>query len=140
MCVLAARAVWLGWLYYFYDGPRYRLESAVIALVIVGAAMVLLRSGGHRAEHTEPRHISLRWLPVFLIAAACLYGPALGLGFLSDDYTLRAMAQSGGLGAGSGWFFRPLPLWTVPMQECPSRRVPQAIAPREHQLGHVQAS
>jgi hypothetical protein len=47
---------------------------------------------------------------VFLVAALTLYGPALGLGLLSDDYTLLAMAQSDGLGAGSGWFFRPLPL------------------------------
>jgi len=115
VCLLATRAVWLAWLYYFHNGPRYRLESAVIALVIVGVAIVLLRPGGQRLEHAEARHIGVRWLPVFLIAATCLYFPALGLGFLSDDYTLRAMAQSDGFGAGSGWFFRPLPLllWRV---------------------------
>jgi hypothetical protein len=126
VCVLAARVVWLGWLYYFHAGPRYRLESAAIALVIVGAIVLLARTskpglafgvveaGQIPSEPSESpgslEPLSLQWLPVFLVAALTLYSPALGLGLLSDDYTLRAMAQSDGLGAGSGWFFRPLPL------------------------------
>ena len=118
--VLAARVLWLGWLYDFNNGPRYRVESAVMAMIIVGTAVMLARSSDERRGHQDPAEppqplgrfdlSCLRWLPVFLIAAACLYGPALGIGLLSDDYTLRAMAQSDGLGAGSGWFFRPLPL------------------------------
>jgi hypothetical protein len=123
VCVLAARVVWLGWLYIFHAGPRYRLESAAIALVIVGAIVLLARPSEEPSQPSEPSEplepsrlspslepLSLQWLPLFLVAALTLYSPALGLGLLSDDYTLRAMAQSDGLGAGSGWFFRPLPL------------------------------
>ena len=47
---------------------------------------------------------------MFLVAAPTLDYGAINLGFLSDDYTLRNMAQSQGLEAGTGWFFRPLPL------------------------------
>ena len=50
------------------------------------------------------------WLAVCVVAAVALYFGAIGLGFLSDDYTLRNMAQSDGLGSGTGWFFRPVPL------------------------------
>jgi hypothetical protein len=54
--------------------------------------------------------IGLVWLLIFVAAALCLYAPALRLGLLSDDYVLRAMARTSALGAGSGWFFRPVPL------------------------------
>ena len=40
---LALRALWLSWQYYFSGGPRYRVESAMIALVVVGAIAVALR-------------------------------------------------------------------------------------------------
>jgi hypothetical protein len=43
-------------------------------------------------------------------AAVVLYQRSITIGFLSDDYTLRAMAQSDNLGSTSGWFFRPVPL------------------------------
>jgi len=109
------RAVWLAWSYYFAGGPRYRLESAVIALLVVGALVVILRSGSHDVEVAHQGRLPLLWLPVFLVAAIALYAPALSLGLLSDDYTLSAMAQSDRLGGGSGWFLRPLPLllWRV---------------------------
>lgn len=50
------------------------------------------------------------WLPVFILASVALYQRSITIGFLSDDYTLRAMAQSESLGSASGWFFRPVPL------------------------------
>jgi hypothetical protein len=107
---LAVRAVWLAWQYYFADGPRYRLESAMIALVIVGAIVLAFRRGDRAVDEPVAAPVSAWWLAVFLVAAPVLYHGAIGLGFLSDDYTLRQMAQSDDLGSHSGWFFRPVPL------------------------------
>ena len=110
VCLLAARVLWLAWSFYFGGAPRYPLESGAIALVATGALIVLLRSGDRATVDADRDHVPVGWLPAFVVAAVCLYGPALQLGLLSDDYSLRAMAQSGALGIGSGWFFRPLPL------------------------------
>jgi hypothetical protein len=107
---LATWVLWLAWQYYFSGGPRYRLESAVIALVIVGATFVALRRGEVPDSRTPDTPVSRAWLPIFIVAAVALYQRAIGLGLLSDDYALRAMAQSANLGSGTGWFFRPVPL------------------------------
>lgn len=107
---LAGRALWFAWQYYFAGGPRYRVESAMMALVVVGAIAVALRRDERAVADTPDRTVPPWWLAVFLVAALALYSRAIGLGFLSDDYTLRSMAQSAGLGSGTGWFFRPLPL------------------------------
>jgi len=107
---LATRVLWLAWQYYFAGGPRYRVESAVIAFVIAGAMAIALRAADRPAADTPDAGVPRVWLPVFIVAAVALYHRAIGLGFLSDDYTLRAMAQSDSLGSGSGWFFRPVPL------------------------------
>jgi hypothetical protein len=114
-CVLALRVVWLAWSFYFAAAPRYPLESATIALVIVGLITMLSRSGDAPATERHSDRFPVDWLPGFIVAAVCLYAPALRLGLLSDDYSLRALAVSGNLGVGSGWFFRPLPLalWRV---------------------------
>ena len=112
--LLAARVVWLAWAYYFGDGRRYPLESASIALVAVGFLIVVVRPA-HRVSADHGRRIPLMFLPIAIVAAALLYAPAFHLGLLSDDYVLRAMAGSGNLGVGGGWFFRPVPiaLWRL---------------------------
>jgi len=110
VCLIAARVAWLEWSYYFRGVPRYRLESAAIALVAVGSIALFLRPGDRPAATIGRARMPLMWLPILAVASMCIYGPALRLGLLSDDYVLRAMAQSGAFGAGSGWFFRPLPL------------------------------
>ena len=107
---LAVRALWFAGQYYFAAGPRYRVESATIALVIAGAIVLILRRDDGAPDDRADTHVPLAWLPVFVLGSIALYSRAIGLGFLSDDYTLRAMAQSDNLGAGTGWFFRPLPL------------------------------
>jgi hypothetical protein len=107
---LAVRALWLAWQYYFAGGPRYRVESAMIALVVVGALALTFRQGTQAADDPEAAPVPPWWLAVFLVAALILYRGAIGLGFLSDDYTLRQMAQSDALGSHTGWFFRPVPL------------------------------
>ena len=106
---LAGRALWLAWQYYFADGPRYRVESAMIALVIIGSIIVALRRGDPHVDDAPDAAVPRWWLAVCVVAAPALYSGAIGLGFLSDDYTLRNMAQSDGLGS-TGWFFRPVPL------------------------------
>jgi hypothetical protein len=123
----AGRAMWLAWQYYFAGAPRYRVESAMIAFVIVGAIVVALRRDNRRPDDSGPRDggpslearddrdprdapASLAWLPLCILAAVSLYHRAITIGFLSDDYTLRAMAQSDTLGSTPGWFFRPVPL------------------------------
>jgi hypothetical protein len=124
MGAFVGRAVWLAWQYYFAGAPRYRVESAMIALVIVGAVVLVLRrdepraddggpsEGGPHVEGVDPGDAPLArvWLPAFILAAVVLYQRSITIGFLSDDYTLRAMAQSDNLGSTSGWFFRPVPL------------------------------
>src|SRR5262245_50343377 len=127
MGVFVGRAVWLAWQYYFAGAPRYRVESAMIALVIVGAIVLVLRRDEPRADDDGPPEgvphvedgphvdtgdapLARVWLPVFILAAVALYQRSITIGFLSDDYTLRAMAQSDNLGSTSGWFFRPVPL------------------------------
>jgi hypothetical protein len=107
---LAGRAIWLAWQYYFAGAPRYRVESAIIALVIAGAVVIVVRRDGHSIDASPGRTVSRAWLPLCILAAVTLYHRAIGLGFLSDDYTLRAMAQSDSLGSSAGWFFRPVPL------------------------------
>jgi hypothetical protein len=110
VCLIAARVVWLAWSYYFRSSPRYQLESGAIALVTIGSMVLLLRPGDELAASTGPERMPLMWLPISVVAALWIYGPAFRLGLLSDDYVLRALAQSGAFGVGSTWFFRPLPL------------------------------
>src|SRR6188768_1340615 len=110
LLAFAARLLYLTWAYYFAHSPRYRLESAAVALIVVGLATVASRPGTTPPVSREPEPVWLMWLPVFLAAALALYYPALQLGLLSDDYVLRVVAMSPTLGIGSGWFVRPVPL------------------------------
>jgi hypothetical protein len=107
--VLTGRAAWLAWQYYFDQSPRYRVESAMIALVIAAVAIAATRRGDSPPDNATPV-LPLWWCLVFVAAAVALYARAIGLGFLSDDYALRALAISGSVGSDVGWFFRPLPL------------------------------
>ena len=120
LVLLAMRVVWLAQTYYYVGAPRYRLESAAFVLLLVGLCVVLLRTG-HTGEVDTPV-ISPKWLPVFVIAAFCLYWRALSLGLLSDDFVLREWARSDGLGLGQRWFVRPVPLaiWRVLIAATPS--------------------
>jgi hypothetical protein len=89
--VLTARAAWLAWQYYFDQAPRYRVESAMIALVIAVVALAVMRRGESPPDNATPV-LPLWWPCVFVAAAVALYARAIGLGFLSDDYALRSLA------------------------------------------------
>ena len=84
--------------------PRYQVESAYIVLVALGALAVLVRGGisfsgretrfGHEAEQEGARPGSLAAIAAgFVITAFVLYAPALGIGFLSDDYVIADWAS-----------------------------------------------
>jgi hypothetical protein len=89
---LALRAVWLAWQYYFAGGSRYRVESAMIALVIIGTIAVALRrralarsSCRHRyARCTPSLNLLLHSVNAYLLAAL---GQAMGM--------RREVAQAG---------------------------------------------
>src|SRR5690606_23333702 len=53
-----------------------------------------------------------RWiLAAAMVATAIVYRPALGIGWLSDDFVLLDLARGGdGLALGYASFFRPAPL------------------------------
>jgi hypothetical protein len=113
--LLAARVAWLAWSYYFGDARRYSLESASIAFIAVGVGVVSFRSHNGVHAHAGRPRLRLAWLAIAVAASSFLYAPAFRLSFLSDDYVLRAMANSQGFGVGAGWFFRPVPvgLWRL---------------------------
>ena len=110
--VAAAYAVALSATYYLLGGWKpHRVETAWIifgAAVATGlAARVVRRQRPSGAADGETR--TGRWAFVLLLAATLVvYGRALGVGFLSDDFVL--LERSAGT---LGWegYFRPLPLW-----------------------------
>lgn len=107
---LATRAVWLAAAFYLGSAPRFPLESAAIALVVVGTIVVCSRTGDPTAVERHDRGLAWGRMPVFVAASFILFAPALGLGLLSDDYVLRAAARAGPLASMPGPFFRPVPL------------------------------
>lgn len=112
---LAARAVYVVWQYYFAAGPRHRVESAMIALIVLGLLSFVFRQETDRHDESRVDHVPRAWLVLMLAGSVALYGRAMSLGLLSDDYGLVFMAQSDSLGTDIGWLFRPLPLllWRV---------------------------
>ncbi len=97
------------YVYLFRDGVGiYRIESAVIALVVV------LLPRAIRAAGTPPPRVELtrrEWtLVMALIVAlwAAVYSPLLSLPFLSDDYVFLERYQHFSDIAQTGPFFRPL--------------------------------
>ena len=83
--------------------PRYQVESAYFVLVGFGALAVLARGGigvgglerwlGDEAEAEAARPALPTIAAAFVIAAFVLYAPALGIGFLSDDYVIADWAS-----------------------------------------------
>jgi hypothetical protein len=97
---------------YFFDGltRRYHVESAATVFVLAGLA---LRAVAPRSEGRQPALGSpTPWWVVFpfVIAAGALYWPALGVGFLSDDFVLLARASTWELGEVTPALLRPVPL------------------------------
>src|SRR6478672_4467613 len=113
LALIASRIAWTAWRYYFGGAPRYPLESAAIALVLVGLFVVLLRHAppfGESDSCVRGSALPLITLPAFIVAALALYARVMTLGFLSDDYVVRESALTGRGVVAVGGFVRPLPL------------------------------
>jgi hypothetical protein len=118
LAVLLLIAAYIGTLafeYYFRVGGvrRHHLESAWMWMV---AACVLFTLTSRRSVEARERPIE-RWRPpasttlvVAVVLALAGYYPALGLGFLSDDFTLADLAARNQFFGQSWTFLRPLPL------------------------------
>ena len=107
---VATRALWLAWQYYFAGAPRYRVESAMIALVIIGAIIVALRRGDPHVDDAPDAAVPRWWLAVCVVAA-----PALYFRRHRSRLPLRRLhaAQHGAVQWPRVWYrlvFRPVPL------------------------------
>src|SRR4051812_3987024 len=100
--------------YYFRIGSvqRHHLESAWMWFIAASALAAFFgRSPSNGPDARGSSWTAVPYMPAALIAAAfALYYPALRLGFLSDDFTLSALAARNELFGRSWAFFRPLPL------------------------------
>jgi hypothetical protein len=118
LAVLLLIAAYIGTLafeYYFRVGGvrRHHLESAWMWMV---AACVVFTLTSRRSVEARERPTE-RWRPpasttlvVAVVLALAVYYPALGLGFLSDDFTLADLAARNQFFGQSWTFLRPLPL------------------------------
>ncbi|MGH9311556.1 MAG: hypothetical protein ACRD1S_00015 [Vicinamibacterales bacterium] len=116
MCLWALRAIFLaaGYYFHFWGVRRHHLEAAFFGLVVFGVAFASFDRKERPPEVTGVGWLSVR-TKVFaaaaaLVTTAVLYYPALGLGFLSDDYVLWRRALTHEFIAPTAEFFRPLPL------------------------------
>ena len=82
--------------------PRYQLESAYFVLVAVAVLVVVVRDAryGFGNWSRDGNDGPAAWwsststlTAVFIIGAFVLYAPALGIGFLSDDYVIADWAS-----------------------------------------------
>jgi hypothetical protein len=95
-------------LYVFEAYPRHRVETGWLILAAVLLVTALTRFA--RTSATDRAVISSRAALIAIGAALLVYLPSIGVGFLSDDYTLLAMARRGEF-VSSGWeHFRPFSL------------------------------
>ena len=115
--LLGARTVWLAARYLLGapSVPRYQVESSVVAFVVVGALAHATRA---REALARGEQVDIRLWPATLVAelagwcaaSLALYGPLVGIGWLSDDWTLVDRVRHGAFGPVSTEFFRPVPL------------------------------
>ena len=99
----------LGYFAHLGNTERHHVESALLIVgVLATGLLVTLR----RESRTEPP-APARWawtLPAFVALSLALYGRALSVGYLSDDYVLAERAWQGQFLAATHEFVRPVPL------------------------------
>lgn len=112
---LGVRALHLAILYLSGAGPRYRVESAATIFVVVALAVRAGRSRSTGTMTAAGAPLPLWTLAGWWLLAGALYGRALSIGLLSDDYVLVEHARRWEVGAVSTDIFRPLALslWAV---------------------------
>lgn len=114
----ALRVTWLGWLYAFRSPgvQRHHVESAFFILLVLGLPLCLRAPRTVAGEIPSSAGPSLKawisWLLILQAAGLLLFGSALSIGLLSDDFVLLEHAQGGGwVSWMARWHFRPLPLF-----------------------------
>jgi hypothetical protein len=101
-------AAGISWLYVFQAYPRHRVETGWLIVASVFLATAVARFT--RTSAGGSAGVGVRAVLIAIGAALLLYLPSIGVGFLSDDYTLLAMAKRGEF-VSSGWeHFRPFSL------------------------------
>jgi hypothetical protein len=108
-----ARVSYLAIAYWMSDAttPRFKVESAWVAFVVLGMTLRFLRGGAGEPERSFVSGRSPRWMwPGFCGLALALYWPALSLGYLSDDFVLIARARQWNFAQFNAGAFRPIPL------------------------------
>jgi hypothetical protein len=95
---------------------RFQVETTAtwFVVAVVVSAVVRRAARVERIDVRVPRNQVGEW-GVWCLAAVALYWPALGVGFLSDDFVLAHRASQLALGFVHPELFRPLPLviWAV---------------------------
>lgn len=94
--------------------PRFRLESATVAFVILGTLSHLLLNTNDVPAQRSLTSLRGEW-GLWMLASIALYWPSLWLGPLSDDFVLVDRVRHNAFGLVHAEFFRPLPLmaWSV---------------------------
>ncbi len=110
---LAARLVYFFLAYLAGDSSirRYHVETAAVTFVGVGLALRLTSSQAGGTAPAESRRLPLWLWPLFVVLALAIYWPAVGVGFLADDFVLLDRASRWELGPITPSLFRPLPLF-----------------------------
>jgi hypothetical protein len=111
LLALAARVAYFLVRYELGDplAQRFRVESAALAWAVAGLVLCLTRTRTPNQRNDAGRHSIGLWA-LFCAGAVILYWPALGVGFLSDDFILVDHAASWSAGPAMPEFFRPVPL------------------------------
>jgi hypothetical protein len=93
--------------------PRHRIESPLFILAFIVAVHVWLLEPERAAAGLVG--VGAWALPAAVISSFVLYGPALSVGWLSDDYVLAHWAATHAFVAEEYEFVRPLPIvvWSV---------------------------
>jgi hypothetical protein len=91
--------------------PRFKVESAAVAFVVLGIALRFLRGGFREPDRGVPAPAAPGWMWAgFCGFALALYWPALSIGYLSDDFVLIERATHWNFSRFNAGAFRPIPL------------------------------
>ena len=110
--VLAARVILLSARYLLgvADVRRYQVESAAVALVVVGALLLIASSRGTVETSLSHARVPGEWIG-WCLASLILYWPSLYIGLLSDDFVLVDHVRHFAFGLVQADLFRPAPLF-----------------------------
>ena len=114
---LALRLIWLvaRWQLGADDVHGYHVQTAAVWWMLAVALAIAWSRRSPAAAPPSGVNVPAWLLPLTIAGAVLLYARALGIGFLSDDFILRAQALHGNLRSLSAGAFRPLPLalWAI---------------------------